>query len=97
MHFCEQTTLCMLFCLRVSSSTQHSTKYFTETVKDSQLRERLIKYLQVGDVPEGTGKESLEMESHEQKKKHPPKKKVNKTPQKQNRKHRKKWREAVRG
>lgn len=70
----------MLFCLRVSSSTQHSTKYFTETVKDSQLRGRLIKYLQVGDVPEGTGKESLEMESHKQRKNTPPKKSKQKNP-----------------
>lgn len=80
MYVCEQTTLCMSFCLRVSSSTQNSTKYFTETVKDSQLRERLIKYLQVGDVPEGTEKESLEMESHEQRKSTPPKKSKQKNP-----------------
>lgn len=78
----------ILFFLRTSASTQHSTKYFAEPVRDGRLK----KILQIGDIPEGAGKESLAMESQEQRKCTPSKKtQTQEDKQKQNRQHHKKW------
>lgn len=86
--------LSMLLYVRISASMQHSTKYFTGTVRDSRLK----KILQMGDKPQGTGKESLAKERHEQRKCTPLKKpKTQENKQKQNRPHHKKWCKAARG